>query len=202
MSMNASHTIEATRGGDRGATLVEYALIVALIMVVSLGAVSSLQERGEDKLDESDERISEQVDNQYYNPGGTVPPVPTSSTSSIPVTPVHLQSPPAVVVEDDIINNNKWRATVTFVILDDTNTPVIGATLTGIFEGPPDEGVTCSTTDSTGRCTVIFNNINDNKPTTTLNVTQITGGSFQWTPAPGEGSVPISCTPPLDGSCD
>jgi Flp pilus assembly pilin Flp len=43
----------ATHGGERGASLVEYALLIALIAVVMIGAVTLLGDTASDSLDGS-----------------------------------------------------------------------------------------------------------------------------------------------------
>jgi Flp pilus assembly pilin Flp len=189
--------------GDRGATIVEYAMLVALIIVVSIGAITKIQDRGEQRLSASDDRITPVADGQYYSSGGSPSSIPPSSSSSIPPTPVHLASSPTIVVQND--GSSKWTVTVTFKLLDGSNNGVIGARLdAGFSDGSgPATAVNCSTTTSSGLCTVQFVNINDNKSPVTLAVTGISGGSFSWSPqAGGEGQLTIGCSPPLNSSCD
>ncbi len=191
--------------GDRGATMVEYALGIALLVVVCLGAIQRIQDRGTDRLEGSDERISLPSDGQYYPGLATTTTVSGPTTTATGTTPAHLQSNPTIVVENT--DQNEWRITVTFKVVDSSNQGLIGATLTGNWSasGPHSSPTgTCSTSTSDGLCTIQYLGIRDNDNLVTFQVTSITGGSgFFWQPAaPGEGSLAISCNPPLNASCD
>lgn len=188
--------------GDRGATLVEYAMGIALVVVVSIAAISSVERRGEERLQTSDDRITPAVDGQYYSGGGATSSVPPSSSTSTPAVGVHLGPSPSIVVQND---GSKWQATVTFTLLDDSGNGVIGARLDAEFSsgsGQP-TAVTCTTSTSSGLCTVQFININDNKSPVTLTALSISGSGFTWTPqSESEGTLSIACSPPLNASCN
>lgn len=197
-------TDTSASAGDRGATLVEYALIVALVMVVSISAISKVQSNGKSRLAASDARISTGTDNQYYSSAGTVPPTvpPTTATTSPPIA-VHLGSSPTIQVQNAA--SSKWTVTITFTLLDGSNNGVIGARLDGSFSdgSGPSTSVNCTTSASNGLCTVQFNGINDNRSSVTFTTSSITGGSFSWQPqSPGEGILTIPCSPPLDANCE
>ena len=193
------------RGGDRGATLVEYALGVALIAVVSLGAIQRIEDRGAARLEGSDDRISAPVDNQYYPGLATTTTVGgTTTTTTAGSSPVHVRSNPVVVVENQ--TQSEWRVTVTFTVVDSSDQGVIGATITGTWSdggNGSQPGGTCTTSTGAGSCTVQYLAIKDNVPSVTFTMSSISGGSFSWQPqAAGEGTVAIACQPPLNNSCD
>lgn len=184
------------RRTDRGATLVEYALLVALLAVASITVIQTATDGGEERLDDSDDRISAQADNSYYpgaSPSSSVP-LSTTTTSSSTVA-VHLDPNPLVSVQPD--GNNRWRVTVTFTLLDAAGNGVIGATMDGdwvdVGQGSTPQS-TCTTSTSAGQCTVQYTNIKTSSPNVTYNLTAITGGTFAWIPeAPGEGTLVVAC---------
>ncbi len=191
--------------GDRGATVVEYAMLVALIVVVSIGAITAIQGRGAQRLSASDDRITPAADGQYYSSGGTPSSVPPSTTTTVAgAIAVHVASPPLIVIESS--SQSEWRVTVTFTLLDSSNNGVIGASMNGSWSDGGNgsaPGTTCSTSTSSGRCTLQFTAIKDNVNTVTFTLTSITGGSFFWQPAnAGEGTLVLGCSPPLNSSCD
>ncbi|MEQ1787577.1 MAG: hypothetical protein ABL966_11030 [Acidimicrobiales bacterium] len=181
--------------GDRGATLPEYALIVALIVITCLSGIQMVQENGEEKLAASDGRISA-ADGAYY-PGGATTTSTPGPTTTAPPTPigVHLAANPTVVVAD--VSGNKWQVTVTFTLRDSANNGVIGATMNGVWSGGgngSDPVGSCTTSTSAGQCTVQFTKIRDSVPNVTYTVSTITGGTFSWTPAAtGEGTLTVNC---------
>ncbi len=188
---------------ERGATMVEYALIVGLILVVSITAISKVQTNGKSRLAASDSRISTGTDNQYYSSSGTVPPVSSTTSTTSASIAVHLGSSPTINVQN--AQGNKWTVTVTFTLLDGSNNGVIGARLDGSFSdgtGQP-TAVNCTTSTSSGLCTVQFNGINDNRTSVTFAASSISGGTFSWQPqGAGEGNLTIPCSPPLNSSCN
>lgn len=190
---------------DTGAAIVEYALAVALIAVVSLGAIQRIEDRGAERLKDSDARISDSVDGQFYPGMATTTTVAaTTSTTSSGSVPVHLRANPAVVVQNQ--SNSEWRVTVTFTLVDSSNQGVIGATLNGTWSDGGNSAQpsgTCTTSSGAGSCTVQFLSIRDNQPTVTFTTSSITGGQFFWQPvAANEGIVTVNCSPPLNNSCD
>ena len=193
------------RSDDRGATLVEYALGIALILIVSIGAVTNIQSRGKTQLAASDDRVTPAADNQYYPGGSTPSTVPSTTTTTAPGSiAVHLQASPAVTVEN--ATSSEWRVTVTFTLLDSSDNGVIGATMNGAWSdggnGSNPAG-TCSTSTSAGKCTLQFTSIKDNVSSVTFTLSSITGSGFYWQPATaGEGTLSVSCSPPLSNSCD
>jgi Flp pilus assembly pilin Flp len=186
------------RRGDRGATLVEYAMIMALVVVVSIGAIQMVQESGEERLDSTDVRVN--ADDGAYYAGGGSPPTTSGATTTTPGSPidVHLASVPSMTLTND---GPRWQVTLTFTLLDSSGNGVIGATMNGTWtdvgQGSQPVG-TCTTSTSAGQCTVQYTRIKDDANTVVYDVSSITGGSFQWAPAaPGEGSVTVTCGSPI-----
>ncbi len=183
------------RREDRGAVLPEYALIIALVVVGSIGAIQSAQRSGTSRLVASPARISAN-DGAYYAGAvsTTVPPASTTSTTAPPIG-VHLAANPQVSVED--ASGNRWQVAVTFMLLDSSNNGVIGATINGTWSdggGSSTPVGSCTTSTSAGQCTLLFTKIRDNVRTVTYTLSTITGGTFNWTPvAGGEGTIVISC---------
>ena len=184
-----------TRREDRGAVLPEYALIIALVVVGSIGAIQAAQRGGTSRLAASPARISAN-DGAYYAGAvaTTVPPPSTTSTTAAPIG-VHLAANPTVTVAD--AGGNRWQVTITLTLLDSSNNGVIGATVDGTWSdggGGSSPVSTCTTSTSAGQCTMQFTRIRDATPSVTYTLSTITGGSFSWTPvAGGEGTVVISC---------
>lgn len=183
------------RREDCGAVLPEYALIIALVVVGSLGAIQAAQDGGTDRLEASDARISPN-DGAYYAGGvsTTLPPPATTSTTAGPVG-VHVAAGPVITVTN--VSGNRWQVTMTLTLLDSSNNGVIGATVDGTWTdggtGSSPEG-SCTTSTSAGQCTLQFTKIRDSVPTVTYTLSTITGGTFAWTPvAGGEGTIVISC---------
>jgi Flp pilus assembly pilin Flp len=191
-----------TRSDDRGATLVEYALIIALVVVASLGAIATVESRGKSQLAGSGARVTPAADSQYYASSGTPSSIPATTSTTTAGLAVHLGSSPTTVVQDDA---SKWNVTVTFKIVDSTNAGVIGARLNANFNdgsGQP-TAVTCTTSTASGLCTVQLININDNATPVTLTVTSITGSGMSWDgSADPERTRSVACAPPLSAGCD
>jgi len=180
---------------ERGATLVEYAMLVALIAVVSIGVIQRVQDGGEEKLDESDERVSAE-DNAFYAPAASTTTIlAPSSTTTLPPITVHIALNPTVTIQD--ATGNRWQTTITYTILDTDGNGVIGATINGAWtdggNGSSPVG-TCTTSSSAGSCTVQYTKIRDAVPDVTFTVATITGGTFVWVPQdPNEGTTTANC---------
>jgi Flp pilus assembly pilin Flp len=185
------------RRGDRGATLVEYAMIMALVVVVSIGAIQMVQESGEERLDSTDVRVN--ADDGAYYAGGGSPPTSSGATTTAPPGPVevHLDTNPTITVAD--ATGNRWQVTITFTLLDSSGDGVIGATMNGSWtdggNGSTPVG-SCTTSTGAGQCTVQYTKIRDAVQDVSFTLSTITGGTFTWVPeVPGEGSITVNCGP-------
>jgi hypothetical protein len=170
-------------------------MIVALVVVVSIGVLEVIQDNGEDRLEASDARIS--ADDGAYYPGvvtTTTAVGATTTTTSGPVA-VHLDTNPTITVAD--VSGNKWQVTITFTLLDSSGNGVIGATMNGSWTsgGSGSDPVgSCTTSTSAGQCTVQFTKIRDSVEDVTYTLATITGGTFTWVPSgSGEGTVTVNC---------
>ena len=195
---------------ERGATLVEYALVVALVVVVLIGAITRISDSGDEKLEASGDRIGTPADNSYYagtSSTASTTPASSTTTTSLPGQQVHPSSIAATPAPTSS-SNSKWvaNATVKVTLTSSPFTGIAGLLVTGEWTtegGGPKEVQTCTTTAS-GTCTVQFTDINDSKPGATYTITSITGPGFFWT-AGGPGDVTsgtVGCSPPLNSSCD
>ena len=183
------------RRQDRGAVLPEYALIIALVVVGSLGLIQNAQTRGTSRLSASGARVTA-TDGAYYAGAvaTTAPPASTTSTTTGAIG-VHLAAAPTITVAD--AGSNRWQVTMTLTLLDSSNNGVIGATVNGNWTdggGGSTPVGSCTTSTSAGQCTLQFTRIRDAYPTVTYTLATITGGTFSWTPiAGGEGTYVIPC---------
>ena len=182
---------------ERGAALVEYALIMGLLVVVSLGAISSATTSGKSRLTTSGNRLRP-TDQAYYPGAVTTTTVSGTTTTTIGSVDVHLGSSPIVTITDD---GPRWQVTVTFTLLDSADNGVIGAIMNGswtdVGQGSNPIG-TCTTSTSAGLCTVQYTRIKDSANAVSFNLNSITGGGFQWVPQSlGEGTVDVICSAPV-----
>lgn len=184
------------RGTESGATLVEYALIIGLVVLVSIGAIESVVDRGEDRLD--DRRNSAgapDVDAAAFPPpsgsgggdgggdgsgdGGTTAVEPHVSLASS----TQKQNPPG--------GNKVWTATVTVLVSDPSdNTPIGGVEVSGSFDPAVPAGKTYRcTTDTAGQCQMTQAMERDNKEpdyvaSVTFTVTGASGPGITYTETP------------------
>ena len=138
---------------DRGATVVEYALGIGLICVVSLGAISFLQDESEDGFQERSGRVGA-PDLEAGLPGGTTGGTSgggsTTGGGGTPNAAPAILTAQAPTQSGDKTGNN-WDATVTLTMLGD-GSPTTGIRITGTWtlfvEGvarPADPPVSCVT---------------------------------------------------------
>lgn len=154
---------------DRGATVVEYALVIALVAVFCIGAIQSLQERSEDKLDEgaASRGLPVETANIPAN-GGNIVGGGTGSSVGTGAASVHVFEMTGTATSDPGTN---WAATVT-VKVKNVATPDLwaGVTVTGHWRfdelngsgnavtAARDITATCTTTDD-GLCTMTISNL-------------------------------------------
>ncbi len=80
------------------------------------------------------------------------------------------------------VGRNKWRATVTIRVEDDSHTAVSGATVNGTWSGGFSGSGSC-TTSSSGTCSLSSGNMNTTSPNVTFTVTSVTHGSYVYNAA-------------------
>ena len=136
---------------DRGATLTEYALMFALVVIVVLAGIDRLSDGARNELSSRGETAV-----ATGEPVGdlSVGSPPTSvTTSTPPTTPagdvVAANVEPIEVTATSAGTGNKWNMSVLITVVDTTTgEPLEGAVITGSFEG---DTRSC-TTDATGTC--------------------------------------------------
>jgi Flp pilus assembly pilin Flp len=197
------------RHQDRGATLVEYAMVVSLVVVVLIGGITKITDSGDEKLEASGERVGTSEDNSYYagtSSTSSTTPASSTTTTSLPgqqIQPSNITATPP----PSSSSGNRWvaNATVTVTLTTSPFTGIAGLVVTGRWTdgSGPDEEQTC-TTSASGTCIVQFTDIQDIRPSATFTIDSISGPGFFWT-AGGAGDVTslvVGCSPPLDASCD
>lgn len=135
---------------QRGATIVEYSLLVAILAVGTLGAISFVQDSAKAKTEHSAEHISTRTiptpttaDDEGHLPTTTSTP-PTTTTEPPPPPPPSSTTtePPPPTPTSATANwtgtskdtrrrngNDEWRANATIQVTDDLGNPVSGATV-------------------------------------------------------------------------
>lgn len=137
---------------DRGVTVVEYALGLALVVGVAIGAVGSLEDRSSDKLNargDSAGQPSEQNGNVLPPTNVLPPPDPGEEDPETPPTPsvVHLTSLTSATEK----TTSDWAATVTIVV-SDSEGPLAGVSCTGSWSPSVASATTSDVSDDFGRC--------------------------------------------------
>lgn len=191
---------------DRGATLVEYAMLVALVVVVSLGAITSLQTSGRGELTAGGSRVGSAPDGAYY-PGGSTSTTTPSGTTSTTAAPVSVQPSSLTATPASTDDGSKWIANAT-VTITATSSPfggVAGVIVTGTWTlpgGGSSSTTSCTTTAPAGTCAVQRTDINDNRPTAVFTITSVTSPTATWTPGAGDATtVTVDC-PGSAATCD
>lgn len=198
---------KATRD-DRGATMVEYALAVALVVVGTIGGISKIVDSGDDVLGSSGNRVGSADDTSYYAGATTTSSTTPSSTTSTTALPGTAVQPSSITATPPPSNaGNKWiaNATVAVTMSSSPFSGVAGLLVEGewtLVGGGSVDAASCTTTAS-GTCTVQRTDIVDAKPVAVFTITAISGPGFYWTPGPGDATtLAVGCSPPLDISCD
>lgn len=181
---------------ERGATMVEYALLVSLLVVVSLGVIQSLEDKGESKVASRSDGIGQPTEsNELSGPGTTSPTTPPTSTP--PPTPltVHIGTLAGTASQ----SGNDWSATVTITVLDADGNPAQGVTVTGAWS-LPGGGTTCSPTDATGECSITsasFQRKPDagSVPSVTFTIVALSGANITYDPS-ADSSAMVTITKP------
>ncbi len=139
---------------ERGVTAVEYALLIAALLVPLVLGVQAVQANGGSRLDRSGHRIGTPTESF----------VPNTPTTGVIVAPSSTSEPPAqtTTVTGATLQGNatpqsgKWTATVIITLVDQNGQPIAGAGISGTWAidgGGAQQATTC-TTDTGGRCTV------------------------------------------------
>ncbi len=155
----------------RGATLVEYSLIIAVFVFGSLGAISQLDSKSGDYYENASDDIGDLPQTGIdTSDDGTVP---TSSTTTTTTT-APARSTITELTNISTNDGSKYDAIARVRIRhSQTSAAINGASVT-IRMVDDDGGVRIRTcvTDSTGRCSVTWN-VRDNKAPVTATVTGV-----------------------------
>ena len=191
------------RRGERGATTVEYALIVGLIIITLLGAIQVFEDRAEDRFDDRSAQGDPTEEFGNLGPsGGTGGGSTDGSTDGSPggtVTSVVVSPPSATAVK----SGNEWSMTVTIIVTGDGQ-PLSGFTFSAPTWNPSSGGTSTCTTTADGICTFTQDDM-DAKGGGVAEAT-FTMGSASFTNPDGSsptiafsGSGTITCQKPSGG---
>lgn len=164
---------------DRGATVVEYSLVVALVLVFSMGALKSLQDQTGDEVGERAAVIGD--------PGNIVPTTTTAPDSTtVPDGGEEEEDPVAATAAGSgaafkqVGSGNKWRAEVTFAVTDVEGEPVSGVTIIGSWNPAPPGGDSLSTVEcvvQAGSCKLYRWDLPNGAPTATFTTLEVVSGT-------------------------
>lgn len=161
---------------DRGASLVEYALAVALILVVSMVAIKRLETNERSKLSSRASGIGTPNEDTRVRggsgTGGGSGGSPGGGSASATVS-----FPPTMDGSTAVESNSKWLATIAIQVLDDSGNPVAGATVSGDWNPDTNSETATCITSSAGSCTVTISSINQNVSGVSYKLTSVTGSS-------------------------
>lgn len=174
---------EQDRQRDRGASLVEYALLVALFGLVLVASVDALQGSEADHLESSSQRIG-MPDLDQSPPGSTTSTTTgegPSPTEPPPESVVVIVEAPTTSAEE---SGNNWRARIEFLV-SGSGLAREGVVISGFWD-PSGGGQTTTscTTTSAGTCEMVRWNMSKNTyDQATFTITSISGPGYS--PAPG-----------------
>jgi Flp pilus assembly pilin Flp len=167
-------------GGERGAALVEYVMLVALVALVASAAIDHIGTALDDHYETTADGVG---GGSWSSPGGTPgggggdvgpapttnPPVPTSTTTTTtppttttPATTTTTTAPPSATARAVVFASSSWSAgwfrwagSATYVIVDGAGRPIVGASVQVrvTTSGGTTTTVTVST-DANGRAVV------------------------------------------------
>jgi hypothetical protein len=168
---------------NRGATVIEYALGLAMLAIPITLGVASIEDTQGSHLESEGQRIGNPDGLALAAVATTLEPIPTtstpasssststststtssstsstSSTSSVPLPPTTYTNLGTVhlanmqSLETNQANPSRWAATVLITVRDGDGDLVAGAEVTGSWAPSGNNNPTC-TTESTGQCTV------------------------------------------------
>jgi Flp pilus assembly pilin Flp len=186
------------RTEERGATTVEYALIIALVVVLCLGAIQALQTKGTAKVDEGAAERGRPTEQLFLpSASGVIIGGGSGSTVGSGAATVEVFDIQGTSAEGQ---GSTWVATVT-VKVKNVATPELwsGVTVTGTWfyldSGTPKTASGTCPTDSTGLCTISLSGLKSNKTDSAefRSITLTGSGITQQAPIPD----PVSTSGPI-----
>ncbi|MDX6234048.1 MAG: hypothetical protein QOH68_3130 [Nocardioidaceae bacterium] len=180
---------------DRGATVVEYALVMAVLGCVVVAGVKSLEGKSGTELTAQGHRIGMPED------GGAVQV--TTSTTSGPIVTTTTAAPTSAariagaLGEATVVNGHKWVAKATFTVRAADNTVIANATVTGTWtiDGGSSATTSC-VTNGAGVCNVTRDKLDDDDDVALFTLTDIAGSGLSWTAGSDTPSSVVINQPP------
>jgi hypothetical protein len=178
----------AVRTAERecGASLVEYALGVALVITVSLGAIQYFESSSADGIDRRSATVGTPAElNGNINTGPTGTPIGDGSDPGGDDPPTVGSSVGGIDVIDraDDPPGNFWLATVEVTIVDALGDPVPGAIITATWTPTSGETQTTCVTTELGACRFTQQKMNKNTVgSVTFTVSNVTGEGITYQP--------------------
>jgi Flp pilus assembly pilin Flp len=155
---------------DRGATLVEYALLVGFFAVVVIGAVESLQDSAADRLDSQASVPAAPIESNGFfgsridSPSGGSPGVTTPDTTPVTLSSIALNGGASQ-------QNGSWTATITATATDPNGNPIPGVVLDLLWTGAGNQsGSALVETLPDGTYTVVVSGISNGNRAVTFAV--------------------------------
>jgi Flp pilus assembly pilin Flp len=194
------------RQPDRGATLVEYSLLVALIAVVSLGTISAAEDSSRDHLDDRGSSIGGSSED--------IGIVPVAGSTDDEDDDEGDEEGDGTTTYDATVQNmtgtatngspsSKWIAQVVITVVDASGNPINGITVSGSWDTAGTPAGEC-TTDSNGSCTVQRNDVQDSKTTATFMIASMSSTDpdiiVNYTVPTPPNSYTVDCQA-FSGSC-
>ena len=183
-----------SRRNERGVTAVEYALILAMIMVPLVMGVQAVQDGGASELNSSGDRIGTPEESFVPNSPTTGVVIAPSSTTASTVPGTVVTS--ATLTGSATKQGTKWTSTVVITLFDQNSQPIAGATITGTWTANGNNQTTTCTTDTNGKCTVTQWNLkmsgNGETAANTYTVGGITGTNLTIGPSVTGTSVTVN----------
>jgi Flp pilus assembly pilin Flp len=163
---------------ERGATLVEYAMGVALLCVVSLGAIQFMEDEASDNFNARADRSGAPDINDVADGGTTDGGATTGGSDGTDGGPA-----PEEVFFDGFSgasshgNPAKWTAVITVTVVDSNGDAVDGARVIGTWTyGTTTQTVTCNQTSNKGECKFQVSELPPSTDSVTFTLNEISGG--------------------------
>jgi hypothetical protein len=148
--MTRSRTATARGRSSRGAAMMEYALVLALVGATSLGAIKYAQASGQSRLATAAPDIGTPNEMNHLSSvsGSPTPTAPPTTIAASPSSTVHV----AALSATTAISGQKWIATVTVAVLDATGQPVSGVAVVASWSPATGHSQTTCVTRADGTC--------------------------------------------------
>ena len=200
-------TIHGLKGGSlkgrglvgrsqRGASAIEVALMMSLIVVPLVTGVQMVQNRGGSRLDQNGDRIGTPTES-YGGVTATTVVAPGPSTTAPPTTVLSTVSSAVMTGNAVAQNSQRWTATVVIELRDSGGQPLAGLNITGVWQAQShaSQATTC-TTDGNGRCTVtqwgLRRDGSSAAPSTTFTLSTVTGTDLTIGPGVTGTSITVN----------